>query len=579
MTRDPDFLGELGRQLADREKNIEAGRHRRRRIGATSLGVLGCLVLIVGGFALLTRGPDDVTVAADGDPTGSTSPAADGDRAENNADPDPDPDFELDDGGTGVPPGDRLDPWDAAASVIGGEARPGLFWTGDELLVIRTENGGNDVVGERWDPDTNTVTTMADSDLSWRVGAAMAWTGDELLIVGGSSGPALNRIGAAYRPADDRWRPIADPPGDIDGWERTVGGEAVWTGSELFLWRSGLAYDPATDRWRQTEPAPLSTRSRPTVVWTGRDLIVWGGCNLTGAQCDEVNDGLLADGARYDSANDRWTAVPPGPLAPAVHAVGVWTGGEVVIIITDPGEQAAGEQAAAFDPSTETWRSLPSPELSARRDTAAVWYGRQVIVYGGADPADYGPINDGIRYNPADGTTTALADAPGPGRSLHSMAVAGDVVYISAARSASPPLILSEVVCPVTRPPVVPFVPPADWPAVPTGDQYAWYGTDELWTVVDREGHRPRKNVWWSARFPGGTEESAPPLEVRFDRLDREAEPIVFASPGTNAFTEADGWFMINGHEPDLPGCWQATADYKSVSLSYVFEIVDGGSG
>lgn len=40
---------------------------------------------------------------------------------------------------------------------------------------------------------------------------------------------------------------------------------------------------------------------------------------------------------------------------------------------------------------------------------------------------------------------------------------------------------------------------------------------------------------------------------------------------GTNAHTTADGWFMIAGIDPDIPGCWQVTATYRGAELSYVY--------
>ena len=127
-------------------------------------------------------------------------------------------------------------------------------------------------------------------------------------------------------------------------------------------------------------------------------------------------------------------------------------------------------------------------------------------------------------------------------------------------------------VCPITIPDGQPFVPPAPWPQTPTSSNMRWFGTDALWTPLDVEGHTPRKSVWWSANFPGGVVEEMPELEVIYERLDIVAEPVVFASPGTNALAQ-DGDFMINGIEPDEPGCWEATATYKGASLSYVYKV------
>ena len=66
----------------------------------------------------------------------------------------------------------------------------------------------------------------------------------------------------------------------------------MWTGSEMIVWggmpiygylNNGGRYDPATDSW-----TPTSTTNAPdaryshTAVWTGNEMIVWGGAgNIT----------------------------------------------------------------------------------------------------------------------------------------------------------------------------------------------------------------------------------------------------------------------------------------------------------
>src|SRR5206468_684220 len=65
---------------------------------------------------------------------------------------------------------------------------------------------------------------------------------------------------------------------------------AVWTGSEMIVWggynngntylNTGGRYNPGTDTWvaTSTTNAP-SARSVHTAVWTGSEMIVWGGLN------------------------------------------------------------------------------------------------------------------------------------------------------------------------------------------------------------------------------------------------------------------------------------------------------------
>jgi hypothetical protein len=53
----------------------------------------------------------------------------------------------------------------------------------------------------------------------------------------------------------------------------------------------GLAYDPAQNRWSPLPQAPLLGRLDPTAVWTGSQLIVWGGAKPGGNVASAFSDG------------------------------------------------------------------------------------------------------------------------------------------------------------------------------------------------------------------------------------------------------------------------------------------------
>ena len=62
---------------------------------------------------------------------------------------------------------------------------------------------------------------------------------------------------------------------------------AVWTGTEMIVWggtdfgtnfNTGGRYNPGTDSWTATSTANApSGRYHHTAVWTGSEMIVWGG--------------------------------------------------------------------------------------------------------------------------------------------------------------------------------------------------------------------------------------------------------------------------------------------------------------
>ena len=93
-------------------------------------------------------------------------------------------------------------------------------------------------------------------------------------------------------------RPLSEAP--LDG---RTSHTVVWTGEEMIAWgggghrgrADGIAYDPASNGWRRIPKAPLAGRDRHTAVWTGSAMLVWGGC------CD--GDLYYADGALYSRAS------------------------------------------------------------------------------------------------------------------------------------------------------------------------------------------------------------------------------------------------------------------------------------
>ena len=87
-----------------------------------------------------------------------------------------------------------------------------------------------------------------------------------------------------------------------------MGHTAVWTGSEMIVWggdldnflNTGGRYDPGTDSWTSTSTANAPVgREAHTAVWTGSEMIVWGGVD---------GGSYLNTGGRYNPSTDSWTA-------------------------------------------------------------------------------------------------------------------------------------------------------------------------------------------------------------------------------------------------------------------------------
>jgi hypothetical protein len=211
-------------------------------------------------------------------------------------------------------------------------------------------------------------------------GGTSVWTGKEMIVYGAKSADFSVDAAAAYDPAANRWRQLAEPPHTPNYCRRS----AVWTGTEMLVWGCRqLAFDPATDHWRLLPPAPSGVAGG-LVVWTGRELISWGG-----GCCGDAS----SQGAAFNPDSDSWRRLAPSPLAPSQGPVGAWTGRELFMFVSglDPdGKPIAGPaRAAAYNPATDTWRRIAAPpELR----TAAVWDGHEILLVGGSGA--------GYAYNP-----------------------------------------------------------------------------------------------------------------------------------------------------------------------------------
>ncbi len=147
---------------------------------------------------------------------------------------------------------------------------------------------------------------------------------------------------------------------------------------------------------------------------------------------------------------------------------------------------------------------------------------------------------------------------------------------------ANTPVATGNTGCSVTRPDPA-FVAPSPYPATPPSYyESEWFGSEALWTMLDRDGeiwrfpvgpdHLSEKLFWWSVEWRGLRDEPQPGISVVGTRLDA---PGTFTSgPGTNASADF-GEAMLAGVEIPSPGCWQITASYGDAVLSFVVSVTD----
>jgi N-acetylneuraminic acid mutarotase len=224
-----------------------------------------------------------------------------------------------------------------------------------------------------------------------------------------SAAYTLPRIGEGNPPCtDDSWTAtsIINAP---DGRQvHTV----VWTGSEMIIWggvspsgylNTGGRYNPSTDSWTATSTANAPTaRYVHTAVWSGSEMIVWGGSNGSD----------LNTGSRYNPGTDSWTATSTtGAPVGRIYHTAVWTGSEMIVWGGSNGSDL--NTGGRYDPSTDTWTATSiSNAPAARYLHTAAWTGSEMTVWGGRNGNSF--LNTGGRYNPSTDNWTATSTIGAP---------------------------------------------------------------------------------------------------------------------------------------------------------------------
>jgi N-acetylneuraminic acid mutarotase len=235
----------------------------------------------------------------------------------------------------------------------------------------------------------------------------VVWGGDDRLI-------GTVNTGGRYDPATDTWQatPAAGSP------QPRILHTAIWTGTEMIVWggqygsqafKSGGRYNPVTNSWTPTATSGApEARSGHSAVWTGSEMIVWGGSGMSAP--------WIKTGGRYNPVTNSWTATSTtgAPTARDLHTA-VWTGTRMVVWggATATFDTNTGGQ---YDPAANTWTptsTAGAPE--ARNAAAGVWTGSKVLIWGGSTyNGTYKVHKTGALYDPATDawTPTTLTNAP-----------------------------------------------------------------------------------------------------------------------------------------------------------------------
>lgn len=263
-------------------------------------------------------------------------------------------------------------------------------WTGTEVLGW---NGYDSLF--KYDPASHVLTRLRPSPLlSNRVGFSLVWTGTEMIVWGGKSPTAETYYsnGAIFNPATNTWTLLP-----VTSFPARAYHSAVWTGTQmiihggetstpktkyiynsfdpfnpgydldydsLYAFRSNISYTRSTNNW--SAPVSLFTaRSRHSAVWTGTEMLVFGGM---GYQYNFSKD-YLGNLTLYDLIvfSSGFRQNPSSGISQAINGhygryqhTAVWDGTDMRLIggytgAEDNHVKEVREETEAFRPSSGLW--------------------------------------------------------------------------------------------------------------------------------------------------------------------------------------------------------------------------------
>ena len=260
----------------------------------------------------------------------------------------------------------NTDTWTPISEVDAPEPRYGyqVVWTGTEMILWGGANTEHDYVsdpsyvisttidradGARYNPATDHWTPISEIDApTARRDFRAVWTGTEMIVLGGYSGGVRVR---------ESWAP------PFWGWWQDYPSEQV------DMWR----YNPSTDAWVQASLLDVgylaNNSSSKTILWTGSELF--------------VGVGTIAESGFYDPLTDSWRLISPvGAPGERYDYTTVWTGSEIIFWGGDDGNGMRND-GYFYHPTTNAWRPMLTQSPEGRSQHSAVWTGNAMFVWGG----------------------------------------------------------------------------------------------------------------------------------------------------------------------------------------------------
>ena len=262
-----------------------------------------------------------------------------------------------------------------------------LYWGGsrtdvdkEDLPKVKGKGTYNEANGfyytDGWmiNPKTGKVRKMNTAGLPISIeGYTSVWTGKYLFVRAGEY-----NIMRLFDPKLNKWKAVSLRGAPLD---KRINNVLVWTGKEVLIWggsnyagnkkmSSGYLYNPETNTWRRTAPSIISERKSPAVLKIGKEIIIWG-----------EFWGKKMDGAAYNTETNTWRKIADCPFKQpkmnfVPYATTFWTGKEGIFL---------GGNSVAYNPTTDKWRDLKMQYTGVTMISSNfnTWDGQKIFSTGG----------------------------------------------------------------------------------------------------------------------------------------------------------------------------------------------------
>jgi hypothetical protein len=115
------------------------------------------------------------------------------------------------------------------------------------------------------------------------------------------------------------------------------------------------------------DPGPLDERLSADLIWTGEEMIVWGG--------KQARDGptTLVDGAAFNPETNGWKMIARFPLDGPQATRAVWGDGEMIVV--------SPNGTFGYDPMNDTWRTIGSGVVPSEWNDRMLYFEGKVFVW------------------------------------------------------------------------------------------------------------------------------------------------------------------------------------------------------